>query len=95
MRTIGCNIEWNGSGLEEVGFIRTPNGNPIGEVQDGQELIKISKNYYRPSEVESLLGNPAKIKKLTGWEPKIGINELANEMMLADLVEYNLEGLLK
>ena len=95
LSTIGCNIEWSGSGLDEVGFIRTPNGNPIGEVQDGQQFIKISENYYRPSEVESLLGDPAKIKKLTGWEPKIGIDELANEMMKADLEQYNIEGLLK
>ena len=95
MGKIGCNIEWSGKGLNEIGIIRTPKGNPIGEINDGHELIKISKNYYRPSEVDSLLGNPAKIMKLTGWEPKITVDELAAEMMYKDLEKYNLEGLIK
>ena len=50
----------------------------------GQEIIRIDPKYYRPTEVETLLGDPRKAKKILNWKPKISFNELVNEMIIKD-----------
>lgn len=57
----------------------------VGKDQNGKILIRIDPKYYRPTEVELLLGDPTKIKKALGWECKIKFEELAKEMVEADL----------
>ncbi len=68
-------ITWEGEGEKEVG-IRT---------DTGKIVIKIDPRYYRPCEVETLLGNPSKAAKELGWKAKIGLEELVSEMILEDL----------
>ena len=58
--------------------------NEIG-IYDNNEIIRIDTNYYRPTEVESLLGDASKAKKELGWEPKISFKELVKEMVEKDL----------
>ena len=58
--------------------------NEIG-ICENNEIIKIDTNYYRPTEVESLLGDASKAKKELGWEPKISFEELVKEMVEKDL----------
>ena len=71
----GIEIEWRGSGLEEKGYNKTTN----------TEIINISEHYYRPAEVDLLIGDASKIKKELGWEPHITFNELVKEMVSNDI----------
>lgn len=67
-------LEWQGSGEEEVG---------IGP--DGKALVQVDPNYFRPSEVDLLLGDPSKAKRDLGWEPTVTVEELAKMMVDSDL----------
>jgi len=66
----GMNIEWRGEGLDEVGV----------DINTGRTLIRIDPKYFRPSEVETLLGDPSKAKKTLGWEPEYTFEKLVEEM---------------
>ena len=70
---LGMNLEWKGKGIDEVGII------------DGSVAIKIDTRYYRPAEVESLLGDPSLAKQELNWTPKITFKELVHEMAINDL----------
>jgi GDPmannose 4,6-dehydratase len=72
---IGRRIEWRGSGVEEVGM----------DAKSNQPLVSIDPRYFRPTEVELLLGDPAKAKRQLGWSHRIGFKELIAEMMESDL----------
>ena len=74
----GINIDWIGTGLDEVG-INTSTGNTI---------IRVDKRYYRPCEVNYLLGDSTKAKENLGWVPKYNIEQLAEEMIAHDLAVY-------
>ena len=67
-------ITWKGKGIDEKAF---DNNNNV--------IIECNKKYFRPSEVQTLLGNPLKAKQILKWKPKISINELAKEMVQNDL----------
>jgi len=66
------NIKWSGEGINEYGY----------DSETGKKYIKISKKYFRPAEVDELLGDYSKAKKDLGWEPKIGFKELVKEMVI-------------
>ena len=68
----GFNIDWMGEGLKEVGYDWGCN----------RSIITVSDRYFRPAEVESLLGDPTKAKEKLGWEPKISFDELVEDMVL-------------
>ncbi|WP_020169434.1 GDP-mannose 4,6-dehydratase [Candidatus Pelagibacter communis] len=72
-KNLDMRIEWKGKGEDEIGIYKN------------EEIIKIDTNYYRPTEVESLLGDASKAKKELGWEPKISFEELVKEMVEKDL----------
>ncbi len=76
----GYEIEWKGKEENEIGF----------DKKTGQTLIAIDPRYYRPTEVEQLLGNPAKAKKVLGWEPKVKFEELVKIMTIADLKDVGI-----
>ena len=99
-REVGINIEWNGSGVEEVGIV-----NKISGVKDqksnklcikkGDIIVRVDKRYFRPTEVESLLGDATKAKEKLGWAPKITFNELVKEMIEKDLELTRRDALIK
>ena len=66
-------IYWKGSGIKEKGFN-----------ENGKVIIECSKKYFRPAEVETLLGNPKKARKLLKWKPKITFKKLVSEMVESD-----------
>ena len=66
------NIQWMGEGLDEVGY----------DWSTKRQVISVDKKYFRPAEVESLLGDPSKAKQKLGWEPKISFDELIEDMVL-------------
>ena len=74
-RALDFEIQWVGAGREERGVDRLT----------GLNLIEVSDRYFRPSEVDSLLGDPTKARTILGWQPRTTFEELAKEMALADL----------
>ena len=72
-KELGYKIIWKGKGKNEKGLV------------DGKVIVKVDKNYFRPTEVETLLGDASKAKKKLGWEPKISFKKLVSEMVREDL----------
>jgi len=81
----GITIGWRGKGVEEEG---------INE-DNGEVFIEIDPRYFRPTEVDMLVGDPAKARERLGWSPKCLLKGLVEEMVKADLVEAEREALLK
>ena len=84
---LGLTIEWRGEGAEEEGFIASQTEGSVAKGLNliGKKVVSVDSRYYRPAEVETLLGDPSKAKKELGWTPKIGLDELVNEMVDNDL----------
>jgi GDPmannose 4,6-dehydratase len=74
-RELGLTLQWEGEGLHEIGINLT----------DGRTIVCVDPRYFRPTEVETLLGDPSKAKKNLGWEPKISFESLVREMTRSDL----------
>ena len=72
--TLNMPLEWSGSGESEIGT----------EINSGKVLVKVQSKYFRPTEVDLLVGNPSKAKKILGWEPKVTFEELARIMANSD-----------
>lgn len=73
----GFEIVWKGEGVEEKGY----------DKETGKLIVAVNPKYFRPAEVEQLLGDPTKAKEKLGWEPKVDVKELVEIMMKADLQE--------
>jgi len=74
-KEVGINIKWHGEGVEECGL----------DKKSGKTLVKIAERYFRPAEVELLLGDPSKAEKELNWKRKISFDELISEMVKYDL----------
>jgi GDPmannose 4,6-dehydratase len=83
---LGVALEFEGEGVNELGRVKKVTGNSAPFIKEGQVIVRVDPRYYRPTEVESLLGDPSKAKEKLGWEPKISTQELCQEMMREDLV---------
>ena len=81
---IGIEIDFKGEGVDEVGVV-SKNNSTSNFIKEGDEIIRVDKQYFRPSEVQSLLGDPSKAKEKLGWIPEISIDELVEEMMDSDI----------
>jgi GDPmannose 4,6-dehydratase len=79
---VGREIEWSGNGLNEVGF----------EARSGRELVRIDPRYFRPTEVDALVGDPAKAKAKLGWAHKTSFADLVAEMVASDLKAIDQDG---
>jgi len=85
---IGLRLDWQGEGVDEVGIVREIQKNDHGvSVEPGQVIVRVDPRYYRPTEVETLLGDPTKAKRQLGWVPQTSFEELVAEMMQVDLEE--------
>jgi GDPmannose 4,6-dehydratase len=80
----GITVEFKGEGVNEVGFVTACN-NPEYQVAIGKEVVAVDSRYFRPTEVELLIGDPTKSKTQLGWEPKYDLKMLVNDMMTADI----------
>src|SRR5262245_12206448 len=78
---VGRTIEWRGTGLKEVGI----------DASSGKELVRIDPRYFRPTEVDELLGDASKANSKLGWAPKTTFSELISEMMASDLEAVSYE----
>ncbi|MCB1571062.1 MAG: GDP-mannose 4,6-dehydratase, partial [Xanthomonadales bacterium] len=82
-REMGVEIEFRGQGADEVGVVADIR-NPNGRIERGDTLLRIHPQYYRPAEVETLLGDPTFAREKLGWTPKTSFAELVREMATAD-----------
>ena len=83
---VGIKISFSGKKSDEVGIVIENRGS--GMVTVGQKIIKIDKRYYRPSEVDTLKGDPSKAKKLLNWIPSYNFDSIVEEMVEADLEKF-------
>jgi GDPmannose 4,6-dehydratase len=81
---LGIDLSWQGSGLEERGYD-----------QQGREIVSVDPQYFRPAEVDTLLGDAAKARRELGWKPKISFKELVEEMVMEDLKSAERSALLR
>jgi len=94
-QVIGITLKFVGSGIHEKGVVEAVVGDDTPAVRVGDVLIEIDQRYFRPAEVATLLGNPAKAKERLGWVPEITVDEMVEEMMLSDLDLAKQHALLK
>ena len=91
---MGVTINWTGEGEEETGTVATVS-DPNSKLKAGDVIVRVDPRYFRPTEVESLLGDPTNAKEKLGWVPKITFKELVHEMMAHDLTEAKKDSLVK
>ena len=92
---LGVTLRFEGSGINEVGIIESIVGHDAPRSSVGDVIVRIDPRYFRPAEVETLLGDPTKAKSLLGWTPKITAQEMCAEMVAEDLITAKRYALLK
>ena len=89
-RELGMNIRWQGSGVDETGMLESGLPSPQSQV-----IVRVDPRYFRPTEVETLLGDATKAREKLGWTPKITFHELVTEMVREDLKSAERDELIK
>lgn len=82
---LGVTLRFEGEGVDEVGIVEAIEGDDAPALSAGDVILRIDPRYFRPAEVETLLGDPAKAKALLDWEPEITAREMCDEMVEHDL----------
>ncbi len=100
--SIGVRLAWQGQGVEERGIVDAVTQSPeqarvagmqTAALKTGQVVVRVDPRYFRPTEVETLLGNPEKARRKLRWEPLVSFEEMVQEMVVHDLEEARLEQL--
>jgi GDPmannose 4,6-dehydratase len=86
----GIEVDFNGTGVKEVGIVKSCN-NPDYQLKPGTEVVNVDENYFRPTEVDLLIGDATKAKTKLGWTPSHTLNDLVREMVAADLDTFKKE----
>ena len=92
---LGVELRFEGEGVEEEAIVERIQGDKAPGLQAGDVIVKIDPRYFRPTEVETLLGDPSKAKQKLGWTPEISVQAMCKEMVEADLKEAQRHALLK
>ena len=92
---LGVKIIWDGSGVDTIGRVGDIVGNNAPALKVGDVIVRIDPRYFRPAEVETLLGDPTKAKERLGWVPRITLQQMINEMVAFDLDQAKQHVLLK
>ena len=90
-RELGMEIQWEGEGVKEMGYLL----NPSSRAQRSSPIVQVDLRHFRPTEVETLLGDATKAKQKLGWSPKTTFNELVAEMVREDLKSAERDELMK
>ena len=90
-RKAGIEIEFTGSGANEKGFVAACN-NELYDVPVGAQIVSVDSNYFRPTEVDLLIGDATKANTKLGWQPKYNLNTMVDEMVENDIAMYRLYG---
>ncbi len=91
----GIELEFTGSGLDEIATVTAINGDDVKALKVGDVIVKVDPRYFRPAEVETLLGDPTKAKEKLGWTPQITVEEMCAEMVANDLSKAKQHAILK
>lgn len=94
-RELGITLKFEGQGADETAIVASIDGDKAPFLKVGDVIIRIDQRYFRPTEVETLLGDPTKAKQKLGWVPEITVQEMCAEMVLSDLGEAQRHALLK
>lgn len=94
-REVGLELEFKGEGVDEIGTVVGKTSDCATAVNIGDVIVRVDPLYFRPAEVETLLGDPAKAKEKLGWVPEITVNEMCAEMVASDLDNAKQHVLLK
>jgi GDPmannose 4,6-dehydratase len=92
---LGITLRFSGEGVDEIGIVDTVDVNADCVVKPGDVVVRIDPRYFRPAEVETLLGDPARAKEKLGWVPEITAQEMCAEMVMEDLKTAKRHALLK
>jgi len=84
-REAGIELEFSGEGVEEIATVKWRDVEKAPAVKEGDVIVKVDPRYFRPAEVETLLGDPSKAKEKLGWVPEITVEEMCAEMVANDL----------
>ena len=82
---LGIEIEFTGKGVNEIGTIKSIKGDAAKVLNEGDIIVRVDPRYFRPAEVETLLGDPTKAQQNLGWIPEITVQEMCSEMVQEDL----------
>jgi GDPmannose 4,6-dehydratase len=93
-REMGIELEFKGTGEKEVGMVKSCS-NPDYQIPKGKEVVLVDKAYFRPTEVELLIGDPSKANTKLKWKPKYDLKSLVKEMIASDLDLFKRDELLK
>ena len=93
-KELGVTVEFGGEGVAEVGTVVKVDGEKA-KCKPGDVIVKVDPRYFRPTEVETLLGDPSKAKRKLGWVPTITLPELVREMVEADYTSAQRDSLVK
>lgn len=91
----GIELEFSGDGVNEIATVTAVNSDNASAVKVGDVIVRVDPRYFRPAEVETLLGDPAKAKAKLGWVPEITVEEMCAEMVANDLQQAKQHALLK
>jgi GDPmannose 4,6-dehydratase len=92
---LGITLKFEGRGVDETAKVVSVNGGKAPALKVGDVIVRIDPRYFRPTEVETLLGDPTKAKEKLGWVPEITVQEMCAEMVASDLAQAKQHALLK
>ncbi len=92
---LGVQLQFEGQGINERAIVSSISGSDAPSLKIGDVVVKVDPNYFRPTEVESLLGDPTNAKNKLGWVPEITLDQMISEMVSYDLVQAKQHALLK
>ncbi len=95
---LGITLAWDGTGVDETGSVThvqdpEPEQNQNDTLKPGDVIVRVDPRYYRPTEVETLLGDATKARENLGWSPRISFEDMVREMVRADLNEARRDAL--
>ena len=92
---LGVTLSFEGKGVDESAIVTAIQGDNAPSLKVGDVVVRIDPRYFRPTEVETLLGDPSKAKQKLGWVPEITVQEMCAEMVASDLDEAKRHALLQ
>jgi GDPmannose 4,6-dehydratase len=92
---LGVTLKFTGEGVNETATVAAIKGDKAPGLKVGDVIVKIDPRYFRPTEVETLLGDPSKAKAKLGWTPEITVQQMCAEMVAVDLEEAKKHAILK
>jgi GDPmannose 4,6-dehydratase len=93
-REIGVELEFQGEGVDEVGIV-SASTNPDYMLEVGRTIVAVDPRYFRPTEVDLLIGDPAKAQNQLGWKPKYDLAKMCSEMVVSDIELFRRDQILR